>query len=93
MPGGGGDPAQIQQLAQFLIEQGITPQELEQAIAASPAGGGMEVPASDRVHAKLDALLTRLAPPKQAAAKVGHAQGEMASFLNELLSRSRRTRA
>ena len=95
--GAGGDD--VEQLAAVLEQLGISPEELEAAMAGGAGGEempedaeddtagaapGMEVEASDR-RAK-----AKPATAKQAAAKKGAAEKSVRDYIQEVLERSRR---
>jgi len=89
---GGGD--EVEQLAQLLEQLGITPEELEAAMAQGDLGGGGEggaggeggeepPPAEPKTAAAKPAV-------KAAAAKRGNAAGEVLDVIKEVVARSRR---
>jgi hypothetical protein len=82
---GGGDE-EAEELAMILEELGVTPEELEAAMAAEEGGGleegggeGMEVEASDRRGST-----------KTAAVKKGNTNAGVRDYVKEVISRSRR---
>lgn len=84
--GQGGDD--VEQLAAVLEQLGISPEELEAAMAGSEAPEAAEGTASEAPGMEVEASDKRVA--KQAAAKKGAADKSVRDYIQEVLERSRR---
>ena len=84
--GQGGDD--VEQLAAVLEQLGISPEELEAAMAGNEAPGADEGTASEAPGMEVEASDKRVA--KQAAAKKGAADKSVRDYIQEVLERSRR---
>ena len=84
----------VEQLAAILEELGISPEELEQAMAAEEAGGleggGLEGGLPEEAPPEEAAGLEVEAADKTAAAKKGSAGNAVKDYIQEIIARSRR---
>ena len=84
----------VEQLAAILEELGISPEELEQAMAAEEGGGlegaGLEGGLPEEAPPEEAAGLEVEAADKRAAAKKGSAGNAVKDYIQEIIARSRR---